>query len=680
MPQTHRLTLLCGLALGLLALGGFPARGNLGAKIEREIGRQVLYAFESSVGLVDDPLLVEWVQRVGEDIAAVSPRPDVRYVFTITDTDEMNAFAAPGGFIFVTRGLLDEVSSDDELAGVLAHEMGHVVERHGMKQLEKQVLALGLLSTIRNEKYQDLLLALQFLDLVVSLKYSRDLESRADRFGVEHTYRAGYDPAGLVSFFEHLLAREKRSPSRWEVFFSTHPPTQERLDRARLSRWLHEPDYETVLKLGDQHQARYQLRAAEEKFYQAAQQRPNEAAAHMRLANLYALTGDWEMARAAARRAVELAPEDPLAQATWARVQAEPPPPAVIRLPAAEAQALQATVQGQAGAEPTPAERERLEQYRRLVDEHFRMRRDNLLLDEALLIAPRIQDARWLAAVGSVKALLQELDRVLFRAAKIRQGAQQVESDGRRIGAELRQALAASGSEKVSAELAAAARSWETAVRQSRPAWTDSLTEAARALADADSAASLLTPILLDLNNPDRERLAWGHFSLVEAALYGAHRYTRSAHRRSQRAAAQLAQAQARFLLADLDLAKAQAAPAAQWLYDQAAAFRCGLDLDRLQAWQAQGRPFSEAVWVGLLERQTGDPREDLEAARQEGESWVELASRLALDQDALRITLKMLNRQLTGLRLQGQGTGGGEGVEGVKGLEPPNRPREETK
>lgn len=666
MPQTHRLTFRFSLALGLLALGGFPARGDLGTKIEREIGRQVLYAFEASLGLVDDPLLVEWVQRVGEDIAAVSPRPDVRYVFTITDTDEMNAFAAPGGFIFVTRGLLDEVSSDDELAGVLAHEMGHVAERHGMKQLEKQVLALGLLSTIKSEKYQDLLLALQFVDLVVSLKYSRDLEGRADRFGVEHTYRAGYDPAGLVSFFEHLLAREKRSPSRLEVFFSTHPPTRERLDRARLSRWLQEPDYETVLKLGDQHRARYQLRAAEEKFHQAVQQRPNGAAAHARLANLYALTGDWAAARASARRAVELAPEDPLAQATWARLQAEPPPrPAARYIPPEEAQSLQATFQGPAGAEPTPAEREQLAQYRRLVDEHFRMRRDNRLLDEALLIAPRVQDARWLAAVGSVKALIQELDRVLFRAAKIRQGAQQVEADGRRIGAELKQALTAAGPEQVSSDLAAAARSWEAAVGQGRPEWTEGLTEATRALADADSAVSLLTPILLDLNRPDRERLAWGHFSLVEAALYGAHRYTRSAHHRSRHAAARLAQAQIRFLLADLDLARAQAAPAAQWLYDQVAAFRCGLDLDRLQAWQAQGRPFSEAVWVGLLERQTGDPPEALERVREEVGCWLEVANRLGLDQDALRITLKMLNRHLTGLRLQGQGAEGDRRVGG---------------
>src|SRR5947209_4962601 len=132
---------LGGIGLALLMLIASGARaGDIGKDLERGLGKMVAEELESTYGVVDDPLLAGWVDRVGQRLAAVSGRTDVKYRFRVLDSDDVNAVAAPGGFIYINRGTLRFVESEDELAAVMGHEVGHVAGKHAIKQLTAQVI------------------------------------------------------------------------------------------------------------------------------------------------------------------------------------------------------------------------------------------------------------------------------------------------------------------------------------------------------------------------------------------------------------------------------------------------------------------------------------------------------------------------------------------------------------
>jgi predicted Zn-dependent protease len=207
--------------------------------LEREIalGKQLAQEVERSSKMIDDPVVTEYVNRVGQNLVRNS---DARVPFTIKviDSDEVNAFALPGGFFYVNSGLILRAQEEAELAGVMAHEISHVTARHGTKNASKgelmqlatiPLMLLGPGGWAGYGIYQGLNLALP----LTFLKFSRDAEREADFLGLQYMYKAGYDPNAYVTFFERIQADEKRRPGTIPKVFSTHPPTPERIEAAQ---------------------------------------------------------------------------------------------------------------------------------------------------------------------------------------------------------------------------------------------------------------------------------------------------------------------------------------------------------------------------------------------------------------------------------------------------------------
>ncbi len=207
--------------------------------LEREIslGKALAQEVERSSKLIDDPVVTEYVNRVGQNLVRNS---DAKVPFTIKviDSDEVNAFALPGGFFYVNSGLILRAQEESELAGVMAHEIAHVAARHGTKNATKgeltQIAAMvGSIfipySYAGYAMYQGLNLAIP----LTFLKFSRDAEKEADFLGLQYMYKAGYDPNSYVTFFERIQADEKRRPGTIPKVFSTHPPTPDRIENTQ---------------------------------------------------------------------------------------------------------------------------------------------------------------------------------------------------------------------------------------------------------------------------------------------------------------------------------------------------------------------------------------------------------------------------------------------------------------
>jgi beta-barrel assembly-enhancing protease len=207
--------------------------------LEREIalGKQYAQQVERSSKLIDDPVVVEYVNRVGQNLVRNS---DARVPFTIKviDSDEVNAFALPGGFFYVNSGLILRAQEEAELAGVMAHEISHVTARHATKNETKgQIMQLASIPLILLGPggwagygiYEGLNVAMPMTYLV----FSRAAEKEADYLGVQYMYKAGYDPNAYVTFFERIQADEKRRPGTIPKVFSTHPPTPDRIENTQ---------------------------------------------------------------------------------------------------------------------------------------------------------------------------------------------------------------------------------------------------------------------------------------------------------------------------------------------------------------------------------------------------------------------------------------------------------------
>lgn len=214
---------------------------------EIEIGRQTAAAAESQMGLVDDPALQEYVQRIGLAMARASERPDLPWHFGVIDDPTPNAFAAPGGFIYVTRGMLSLMNNEAELATVLGHEIGHVTARHSVAMISRQQLAqigLGLGSVLSPEIAQLGELAGAGLSMLF-MSYSRDAERQADDLGFGYALAQGYDVSQMTDVFASLQRiGEASGRSPVPAWMSTHPYPEERIVRIqnRLA--------ETTLPLG----------------------------------------------------------------------------------------------------------------------------------------------------------------------------------------------------------------------------------------------------------------------------------------------------------------------------------------------------------------------------------------------------------------------------------------------
>ncbi len=205
---------------------------RLDTAFEKAIGGYFAREFAAPYGTETDPLLASYVGRIGGDVARESHRKDITCRFVIVGSDTANAFALPGGYIMVTRGLLDSIDSDDELAAILAHETGHVAKRHATQQIGFN-LGFTVLRRVLPQKTLgrngDTLLAVY--SILRSLNKSREHEAQADAEGIDFAYAAGYDPGGLVQFFDGIGGYSNRI----EEYFATHPSPEKRISTARKS-------------------------------------------------------------------------------------------------------------------------------------------------------------------------------------------------------------------------------------------------------------------------------------------------------------------------------------------------------------------------------------------------------------------------------------------------------------
>ncbi len=219
-----------GVAAGCAPQVSTQQEVQLGADYSAQINRQL--------PMLNDQATLSFVNQIGQQMAAIADPRGIRYHFYVVNSDVVNAFALPGGYVYVNRGLIERADNLSEFAGVLAHEIGHVAERHSIEQLQRAQnanLGLSVLYGVllgRNPSGVEQA-GIQVGGSAVFAGYGRDAEREADAVGVGYMVRAGYNPNGMASFFEELLSMQQRQPSRVQQWFSTHPTTQERVNNTR---------------------------------------------------------------------------------------------------------------------------------------------------------------------------------------------------------------------------------------------------------------------------------------------------------------------------------------------------------------------------------------------------------------------------------------------------------------
>jgi beta-barrel assembly-enhancing protease len=223
-------------AIGTRKIGCGRGIGNW-YSLERQIamGKDYSQQVESTSRLVADPIITEYINRIGQNLVRNSDS-QVPFTIKVIDSDDINAFALPGGFFYVDSGLIDAAETEAELAGVMAHEIAHVAACHMARQRTRgQLMNIGAMSVmmiggpIGYGVYEAAGIAMP----MTFLKFSRGFESEADFLGVQYMYKAGYDPQAFTSFFERVKAMEKRHENAVVKAFETHPQTPDRIAKTQ---------------------------------------------------------------------------------------------------------------------------------------------------------------------------------------------------------------------------------------------------------------------------------------------------------------------------------------------------------------------------------------------------------------------------------------------------------------
>jgi hypothetical protein len=218
-------------AIGNRKVGGRGLGDWYSLETEIRLGKQYSMMVENSVKMVQDPVVNEYVNRIGQNLVRNSDA-QVPFTIKVIDSDEVNAFALPGGFFYVNSGLILAADEEAELAGVMAHEISHVAARHAMRQMTRaniaQIATIPLIFLGGGIGYgiyeaSGLGLPLTFM------KFQRNFEAEADYLGLQYMYKTGYDPQAFISFFEKIQAKEKKKPGTIAKAFASHPQTPDRI-------------------------------------------------------------------------------------------------------------------------------------------------------------------------------------------------------------------------------------------------------------------------------------------------------------------------------------------------------------------------------------------------------------------------------------------------------------------
>ena len=222
---------------------------------ELALGKQLSIEVERQAKIVDDPIIAEYINRLGQNLARNS---DIRFPvsFKLIEADEVNAFTLPGGYIFINTALVELSGNEAELASAMAHEIGHAAARHATRQASRdRLMNIGTLPlAILGGPVAHL--AVTSVMPMASMKFSREFESEADLLGVEYLWKSGYDPNASIDLFEALASTEKRQPGSVAKLFRAHPLTPERIEKtqknidkllpARAQYVLNTSEYEDV--------------------------------------------------------------------------------------------------------------------------------------------------------------------------------------------------------------------------------------------------------------------------------------------------------------------------------------------------------------------------------------------------------------------------------------------------
>ena len=233
MPGVHPGSIEDVNAVGTRNIGARGVGNWYSTESEIKMGKQYADEIEKSTKFITDPVITEYVNRIGQNIVKNSDCK-VPVTIKVIDTDEINAMALPGGFFYVNSGLILAADEEAELAGVMAHETAHVCAHHAAREMTRANYAqLGMVPLIMFTGYTwtgyGIYEAAQLAIPITFLEFSREFEAQADYLGVQYMYRAGYDPQAFISFFEKIQALEKRKPGLVAKAFSDHPQTPDRI-------------------------------------------------------------------------------------------------------------------------------------------------------------------------------------------------------------------------------------------------------------------------------------------------------------------------------------------------------------------------------------------------------------------------------------------------------------------
>ena len=200
---------------------------------EVELGTNYASQINAQLPILQDPEINRYINVLGDSIARLTNRPDLPWQFFIVNASEVNAFAVPGGYIYVNRGLIERAQNLSQLAGVLGHEIGHVVKRHSIKQMEQQQgaqIGVTLGCVLLNACNSDIAQAgINVVGSAIFAKFSRNDETEADEVGIQNVVRAGISPKGIPEMFQILLNERQSNPGGVDLWFATHPTEESRI-------------------------------------------------------------------------------------------------------------------------------------------------------------------------------------------------------------------------------------------------------------------------------------------------------------------------------------------------------------------------------------------------------------------------------------------------------------------